>query len=93
MFPFLPKDFDERYYHAAPEDQQVPLSKKPVEVVLSGFMPDGLRRFVLPHFEAPVDVFPKRAEREAHSGTLDTIVFEPDHERLTLTDRRRSIPS
>jgi len=44
------------------------------------------RRFeklVLPHFDAPVHVFPKRGEREDLSATLDTIVFEPDHERLT----------
>ena len=26
-FPFLPKDFDERYYQAAPEDQQIPHPK------------------------------------------------------------------
>jgi hypothetical protein len=87
VFPFLPKDFDERYYQAAPEDQQLPLPKAPMEVVLSGFTADGSRQFRLPHFEAPVHVFPKRGEREFHSGTLDTIVFEPDHERLTLTWR------
>jgi len=27
VFPFLPADFDERYYQAAPEDQQVPWLK------------------------------------------------------------------
>ena len=87
VFPFLPKDFDERYYQAAPEDQQVPLPKGPMEVVLSGFTADGVRRFVLPHFEAPVNVFPKRAEREDFTATLDTIVFEPDLERFTMSWR------
>ena len=87
VFPFLPKDFDERYYQTAPEDQQVPVPKGPMEVVLSGFSPQGVRQFMLPHFEAPVTIFPKRGEREAHSGTLDTIVLEPDHERLTMTWR------
>ena len=38
-------------------------------------------------FEAPVHVFTKRGEREFHIGTLDTIVFEPDHERVTMTWR------
>lgn len=87
VFPFLPKDFDERYHQAAPEDQQLPLPEGPLQVVLDGFTPDGTRHFVLPHFEARVLVSPKRGERESHSGKLDTIVFEPDLERLTLTWR------
>ena len=87
VFPFLPKDFDERYYQAAPEDQQVPMPKGPMEVVLCGFTPDGERQFVLPHFEAPVHVFPKRGEREDHTATLDTIVFELDQARFTMSWR------
>lgn len=87
IFPFLPPDFDERYYQAAPEDQQVPLPQGPMEVELRGFTPDGLRQFTLPHFEAPVHVFPKRGEREDLFATLDTIVFEPDEERFSMTWR------
>jgi hypothetical protein len=87
VFPFLPKDFDERYFQAAPQDQQVAFSKEPMNVELGNVTPDGLRRFVLPHFEAPVHVFPKKGEREDHLGTLDTIVFEPDQERFTMTWR------
>jgi len=87
VFPFLPKDFDERYYQAAPEDQQLPVPKGPMEVVLSGFTADGARQFMLPHFEAPVHVFPKRGEREDYSATLDTIAFEPDLERVTMSWR------
>ena len=87
VFPFLPKDFDERYYHAAPEDQWVRLPKGPMQVLLSGFTADGMRQFMLPHFEAPVHVFPKRGEREATVATLDTIAVEPDLERFTMTWR------
>jgi len=87
VFPFLPGDFDERYYQAAPEDQQVPIPKAPTNVVLSGLTPDGIRQFTLPHFEAPVNIFPKRGEREDHLATLDTVVFEPDQERFTMTWR------
>ena len=87
VFPFLPADFDERYYLAAPEDQQLPQPKGPMEVVLSGFTADGTRKFLLPHFDAPVHVFPKRGDREDLSATLDTIAFEPDHERLTMSWR------
>jgi hypothetical protein len=87
VFPFLPADFDERYYQAAPEDQQLPLPQGPLDVVLSGFTPDGTRQFTLPHFEAPVHVFPKRGEREDLLARLDTIVFEPDAERFTMSWR------
>ena len=86
-FPFLPKDFDERYYQAAPEDQQVTIPKAPMEVVLAGFTADGVRQFTLPYFEAPVNVFPKRGELEVYIASLDTIAFEPDQERFTMSWR------
>lgn len=87
VFPFLPRDFDERFHQAAPEDQQLPVPTGPMEVLLSGLTPDGVRRFMLPHFEAPITVFPKRGERESLTGKLDTIVFEPDEGRFTMTWR------
>ncbi len=87
VFPFLPADFDERYYQAAPEDQQLPLPKGPMEVVMSGFTVDGVRQFVLPHFVAPVHVFPKRGEREDHTAMLDTVVFDTDAHALTMSWR------
>jgi hypothetical protein len=86
-FPFLPNDFDERYYQAAPEEQQLPLSDAPMSVTLTGFTADGPRHFTIPHFSAPVQIFPRRGEREMHAGVLDTLVIEPDHERVTLTWR------
>jgi hypothetical protein len=87
QFPFLPLDFDDQYYQAAPLDQQLPVPTGPLEVGLSGFTPDGMRRFMLPHFEAHIHVFPRRGQRENYAATLDTIVFEPDAERFTLTWR------
>lgn len=87
-FPFLPKDFDERYYQAAPEDQQLQLPQGAMEVVLNGFTNDGERRFTLPQFEAPLHVFrSKCGRREDYTAKLDTIVFEPDAERFTMTWR------
>jgi len=87
VFPFLPQDFDERYYQAAPEDQQLPIPKEPLEVLLSGLTPDGSRQFTLPYFDAPVNVFPKRGDREDYVARLDTIVFEPDLDRFTMSWR------
>ena len=87
VFPFLPADFDERYYQAAPADQQLPLPKEPMEVVPDGFTRDGMRQFVLPHFDAPVYMFPKRGQLEEYTATMDTIVIEPDQERFTMSWR------
>ncbi|RTD90966.1 DUF2169 domain-containing protein [Variovorax atrisoli] len=84
-FPFPPMDFDDRYYQAAPLDQQIPIPNAALEVRLENLTPDGLRHFVLPFFEAPIHVFPKNnASREDLVARLDTIVFEPDLERFTM---------
>lgn len=86
-FPFLPPDFDEQYYQAAPLDQQFNGSLGGHEVALINLTPDGQRSFSLPVFEAPVHVFPKKGEREDLIAALDTLVLEPDQERLTMTWR------
>jgi hypothetical protein len=88
--PFLPPDFDEQYFQAAPLDQQVPLEyfkSAPMEVLLANLTPQGLTRFTIPHLVAPVHVFPKRGEREDFTATLDTVVIEPDAQRFSLTWR------
>ncbi|MEL6915929.1 MAG: DUF2169 domain-containing protein [Pseudomonadota bacterium] len=47
--PLLPKDFDARFYHAAPEDQWQPGGWKGGEAVhLEGFLPEGDMRFDVP---------------------------------------------
>ncbi|MEY4561751.1 MAG: hypothetical protein RLZZ618_1028 [Pseudomonadota bacterium] len=89
-FPFLPPDFDEQYFQAAPLDQQVPLDffrQGPVEVTLSNLTPEGLTRFTIPELVAPVHIFPKRGEREDLTAVLDTVVIEPDLQRFSLTWR------
>lgn len=89
-FPFLPPDFDEQYFQAAPLDQQVPLEHfrhGPVEVLLANLTPEGLTRFTIPHLMAPVHVFTRDGEREDHTATLDTVVIEPDEGRFSLTWR------
>ena len=87
VFPFLPADFDEQYYQSAPLDQQLPMPLGEQLVTLTNLTPDGQRSFVLPHLEAPVHVFPKKGERENLTAFVDTIVVEPDEERVTMTWR------
>jgi len=87
IFPFLPADFDEQYYQSAPLDQQLSklLSEQPV--ALLNLTPDGRRDFVLPQFEAPFHILPTKGAREDLTAPLDTIVIEPDLERVTMTWR------
>jgi len=87
VFPFLPDDFDEQYYQAAPLDQQLPKPVGEQLVTLVNLTPDGQRQFVLPHFEAPIHIFPKKGEREDFTAQCDTILIEPDAERVTMTWR------
>jgi hypothetical protein len=87
VFPFLPADFDEQYYQSAPQDQQLPIPLGEKIVRLINLTPDGDRAFTLPHLEAPVHVFPKNGEREDLAALVDTVVIEPDEERVTMTWR------
>lgn len=87
VFPFLPNDFDERFYQAAPGDQRISIRGGPLDVALVNVTPDGLRQFTLPGFEAPVHVFARGCRREDLTARLDTIVFEPDEGRVTMAWR------
>jgi hypothetical protein len=57
------------------------------KVTLVNLTPDGRREFILPHLAAPIHVFPKQGPREDLTAYTDTIVIEPDLERVTLTWR------
>ena len=86
-FPFLPSDFDDRYHQAAPFDQQLPMPLGEQQVRLVNLTPDGDRTFVLPHMEAPIQVLSKKGLREDFRAFADTVVVEPDEERVTMTWR------
>jgi hypothetical protein len=87
VFPFLPQDFDERYYQAAPEDQQIDYPQGGEEVQLLNLSPDGRTRFLLPTVDVPMVFFRKQGEPEHKQAVLDTIVIEPDLDRMLLTWR------
>jgi hypothetical protein len=89
-FPFLPPDFDEGYFQAAPLNQQVSLDffkDGPLEVTLSNLTPEGVTQFTIPQLMAPVHVFPKKGEREDYIATLDTVLIESDLQRFSLSWR------
>jgi len=86
-FPFLPPDFDETYYQAAPLDQQTPHLLGGEEIRLVNLTRDGQVAFTLPVFDAPVHFFLRNGARENGTLVLDTIVLEPDRECFMLTWR------
>lgn len=86
-FPFLPADFDERYYQAAPADQQIDYPRGGEEVMLANLSPGGRCHFRLPTLEVPVVFFKKKGGREEASAVIDTIVLEPEKNVFTLTWR------
>ena len=86
-FPFLPADFNEAYYQAAPADQQIPYPKGGEEVVLINLSPEGRIAFKLPSIEVPVVFFPKKGRKEETLAVIDTLIMEPDLRRFTLTWR------
>lgn len=83
-FPFLPADFREEYYQAAPEDQQIPYPEGGEEVVLTNLTPDGRTRFRLPSRAIPVLFTLQDSRREEGRGVIDTVVIEPDLGRFTM---------
>ncbi|WP_133512390.1 DUF2169 family type VI secretion system accessory protein [Candidatus Thiosymbion oneisti] len=91
VFPFLPADFRDDYYQAAPADQQLPYPTGGEEVFLLNLTPEGRASFRLPRIDMPIVFFPKQGERTETKGVIDTIVLEPNQGRFTLT-WRASIP-
>lgn len=85
--PFLPADFDERFLQAAPEDQQIDYPKGGEEVELRNLTPEGRTAFKLPAVQLPVTFYSKAGDETEQSANLDTIVFEPDLRRFSLTWR------
>jgi hypothetical protein len=91
VFPFLPADFDPRYYQCAPEDQQLAMPQGGERVILANLTADGRREFSFPSVEMPIVFFRRRADRVETKGTIDTVLFEPEAERFSVV-WRASLP-
>jgi hypothetical protein len=85
--PYLPADFDARFFQLAPPGLIVPGYLTGGETVeLRGLTPEGLLRFTLPAFRVTV-VHRIEGREEERSGCLDTVSIEPDEKRFTLVWR------
>ncbi|CAN7384137.1 DUF2169 family type VI secretion system accessory protein [Aminobacter sp. LjRoot7] len=87
IFPFLPSDFDERYFQMAPPDQQIDHPRGGEEVQLVNLTPDGRVSFRLPPTGLEMTLFKHGAK--SFEGVLypDTILFDPENRRYQLVWR------
>ena len=91
VFPFLPADFDEAYFQAAPQDQQCAWLKGGEQVQLVNLTPQGRTSFHLPEVDVPVVFFRKQGGREETQAVIDTLLLEPDMRRFSMV-WRASLP-
>ena len=87
VFPFLPEDFDDRYFQAAPDDQQCDYLVGGERVELLNLTPNGRTTFVIPEIEIPVAFFPREGAAIRKEAVLDTLFIEPDEHRFSLVWR------
>ena len=86
-FPFLPADFQDAYYQAAPLDQQINHPSGLQDVALANITPRGHVKFSLPCHDMPVSFFRRGGGHERVNAVLDTIAFDTDKELVTLAWR------
>lgn len=85
--PYLPDDFDARFFQLAPEGLHAPGGLSGGEpVAVHGATPDGSLRFVLPRLA--LDVAYRLDDRtQAPPARLETVLIEPDDHRLVMVWR------
>ena len=84
--PFLPEDFDDRYFQSAPLDQQLPEAPEGATLACVNMTREGRFLVRLPRFAIPVRfLFHHRSE--AATVKPDTLVLEPAGRRLVLVGR------
>jgi hypothetical protein len=90
IFPFLPEDFDERYFQSAPLDQQ--LRELPADATFGCLNMSETGRFVakIPSLDIPVRFF-FNDRTEALRLLPDTVILEPGSHRVIMLGRK-SVP-
>lgn len=87
IFPFLPPDFDDRYFQMAPPDQQLPQPRGGEDVILVNLTPSGREQFRLPPTGLPITLFRGGAVEAETVVHPDTILIDAEARRLSLVWR------
>ncbi|MGC3384103.1 DUF2169 family type VI secretion system accessory protein [Pseudomonas aeruginosa] len=88
-FPFLPADFDERYFQSAPADQWTDHLRGGEEVLLLNLTGEERAAFRVPRREVPVTFFLKKGGHETAQARIDTLLVDCDARRVEVTWRIR----
>ena len=88
--PYLPQDFDDRYFNVAAHDLISPHYLQGGEVVeLRNLSKDGQNKFIVPKVNFNLRYSMKRQSQDAPPLNLDTIVIKPEENIMTLTWRTK----
>lgn len=85
--PFLPDDFDWQYFQAAPLDQQIPYPSGGESIVLLNLGASGPIVTRVPERGVTVVFVRHRGEALTRPANLDTLLLEPELDRMTLVWR------
>lgn len=91
-YPFLPADFDVKYFQSAPADQQVAEIVGGETVVLvnlshPALSPSGRLEFKLPDLFMPVTTTAQDGTIETVAARVDTLLIEPDKQCFSIVWR------
>lgn len=86
-FPFLPPDFDTRYFQAAPTDQQTDYLRGGEDVLLLNLTGQERAGFQVPRLEVPVTFFLKQGHHETVHAVIDTLLIDTDSQQVQVTWR------
>ena len=89
--PLVPDDFDDRYYQAAPPDQQIPFPTGEFPVEVAGLTPEGRFSLLLPSEKLVVTFQRKGGPISQKIANLDTVLLLPERRKICLTWRTRLI--
>lgn len=88
--PFLPKDFDPRYFQCAPTDQQVPRFRGGEIIRCVHMAEQAVVQYAIPALRIPVR-FDFEHGSQTRLGELDTVIVEP-HRYQAMLVWRASVP-
>ena len=90
--PLYPRDLDDRFFLCSPEDQRPATFLRGGEIVeLTNLTPSGRLVFTLPRVAFGFETTFGDGERPQHTGSLHTVILEPEASRVVLV-WRTSLP-